>query len=384
MRLVFLLIIFLFNFNIVWGGQNSLRPSSTIIKLGTSLPLSGHAAYLGQEVLSGMQAYLKAINEKGGINGYKIVLKVYDDRYSPPLMIGNVKTLVEKDNVLALISLVGTPTTLTVVKYCEEKGIPLLFPVTGAIELRKPIKRTIFNLRPSYWNECRVAVDFLVKKGFRRFAIVYQHDAYGLNGLEGIRRRLFRYELEPIICIPYFRGQAMVSQIIEKLIKAHPDVVCFIGTSDIGISLIKRYVKLSSKIPVFYGVSFVGIKNMVENLSNTPVTLYMTSVFPYYIKEENKAIREYKNLMLRYSKQKYFSALSFEGFLNMKLLVMVLKNLEKNPSREAIIKALENIQNFDIGLEEKVSFGPNDHQGLKKVFLIKIKNGKIKQISTKN
>ncbi|OAG27438.1 ABC transporter substrate-binding protein [Thermodesulfatator autotrophicus] len=356
----------------------------SFIKIGTSLPLSGHASYLGEEVLSGMKAYLKAINEKGGVCGHKIILKAYDDKYSPPLMIGNVKTLVEKDKVLALISLVGTPTTLTVVKYCENKGIPLLFPITGAIELRKPVRKNIFNLRPSYWDECKLAVDFFIKKGFRRFAIVYQNDAYGLNGLEATRRRLFCYDMEPVISISYLRGQANINQIVTRLIEAKPDIVFFIGTANIGELLIKEYRKRTSSIPTFYAVSFAGVKDMAERLENLPVKMYITTVLPYYVHKNTPAIKEYRKLMQHYFPKKELSALSFEGFLNAKLLVKVLEKIEGEISSKKLIETLENLQNFDLGIKEKINLSPESHQGLNKVFLLKIEHGKIFQVNTTN
>ena len=104
--------------------------SNREILVGTSVPLTGHASYLGQGIVTGMNAYFNHINSQGGINGRKIKLTAYDDDYNPPLMISNVKRMIDKDQVFALIGLVGTPTTLTVVEACEKQKIPLLFPFT--------------------------------------------------------------------------------------------------------------------------------------------------------------------------------------------------------------------------------------------------------------
>ncbi|WP_157608072.1 ABC transporter substrate-binding protein [Thermodesulfatator atlanticus] len=353
------------------------------ILLGTSLPLSGHASYLGHEVMKGMEAYFKFVNEQGGVWGRKIVLKAYDDRYNPPLMIGNVRTLVEEDKVFALISLVGTPTTLTVLKYCELNRVPILFPITGAIELRRPVWRYVFNLRPSYWDECRVAVDYFIKKGKKRFAVFYQQDAYGFNGLEGTEKSLWAHGLEPIAKAHYFRGQKDIKEALYKIGKASPDVIVLVGTAEVCTSFIKNYVTLYGKTPTFYAVSFSGLEDVAQLIKDLDVKVYMTSVLPP-LTENLPAIKEYVRIMKKYFPKEKVSSLSFEGFLNAKLFVEIIRKIGLSIDREKLIDTLENLKNFDIGLLEPINFSSHDHQGLKKVYFYRIKNGKIYYLFSAN
>ncbi len=348
------------------------------ILLGTSLPLSGHAAYLGQEVLKGMQAYFNFINQQGGVCGRKIVLKAYDDAYNPPLTIGNVKNLVEKDRVFALLSLVGTPTTLTVVEFCKKKHIPLLFPITGAIELRRPVRRYVFNLRPSYWDESRLAVDFLIKKLHKkRFAILYQHDAYGLNGLEGIKRRLLHYDLDLVGKAYFFRGAHNLDKQLNKLLKTNPEVIAIIGTAEIYAKFMQDlWLREKAKNIIFLGISFTGAYTLAQEIKNLPYDVYITQVLPSF-NEDLPAAKEYRKLFQRYFPQQSYSSLSFEGFLNAKLFTVALQKLGPHPSRQKLIVTLERFRNLDLGLAEKISFSANDHQGLKKVYLIHIKNDQL-------
>ena len=55
------------------------------------------------------EAYFRKINAEGGINGRKINFITYDDGYSPPKAVEQVRKLVESDEVLAVFSPVGTP-----------------------------------------------------------------------------------------------------------------------------------------------------------------------------------------------------------------------------------------------------------------------------------
>jgi branched-chain amino acid transport system substrate-binding protein len=53
------------------------------------------------------------VNERGGINGRSVNLLSYDDAYSPPRT-EQVRKLLEGDEVLAIVGLVGTPTNAAV------------------------------------------------------------------------------------------------------------------------------------------------------------------------------------------------------------------------------------------------------------------------------
>jgi branched-chain amino acid transport system substrate-binding protein len=57
--------------------------SDSEIKIGQTMPYSGPASAYGT-IGKAEVAYLKMINEQGGINGRKINLVSLDDGYSPP------------------------------------------------------------------------------------------------------------------------------------------------------------------------------------------------------------------------------------------------------------------------------------------------------------
>ena len=84
--------------------------SDTEIKIGNIMPYSGPASAYGI-IGKTEEAYFKMINDKGGINGRKIVYVTYDDGYSPPKAVEQVRKLVESDEVLVVFNpLVRRPT----------------------------------------------------------------------------------------------------------------------------------------------------------------------------------------------------------------------------------------------------------------------------------
>src|SRR3978361_853145 len=111
--------------------------TDTEIKVGQTIPLSGPASAYGS--LGKVQAaYIRMINEQGGINGRKVNLIQYDDAYSPPKTVEQVRKLVESDEILTTFQIIGTPPNAAVQKYLNDKKVPQLLASTGASRFSAP------------------------------------------------------------------------------------------------------------------------------------------------------------------------------------------------------------------------------------------------------
>ena len=85
----------------------------SVIKIGNLAPYSGpasaYSAFAKTEA-----AYMRMLNDKGGINGRKIQFISYDDAYSPAKAVEQARKLVEQDEVLAIFQAVGTPSNAAI------------------------------------------------------------------------------------------------------------------------------------------------------------------------------------------------------------------------------------------------------------------------------
>src|SRR5437773_10001045 len=97
--------------------------SDTEIKIGNTNPYSGPASAYGT-IGKTIEAYFKKVNAEGGINGRKINFISYDDGYSPPKTVEQVRKLVESDEVLLVFQPLGTPSNTAIQKYMNAKKVP--------------------------------------------------------------------------------------------------------------------------------------------------------------------------------------------------------------------------------------------------------------------
>ncbi len=162
--------------------------TATEIKVGNTMPYSGpNSAYgvIGRTE----QAFFRMVNEQGGIAGRRINFVTYDDGFSPPKAVEQVRRLVEQDRVAFLFNTLGTPTNSAVVRYVNQRKVPHLFLATGADKWgdHKDHPWTI-GWQPSYRTEAQIyAKAILERKPDARLALLYQNDDFGKDYLAGVR-----------------------------------------------------------------------------------------------------------------------------------------------------------------------------------------------------
>lgn len=100
------------------------------IKLGSTMPLSGQLASVGQN-RAGVEALVDSVNADGGIDGKKLELTVLDDKGDPARAVSNVQRLISKEGVDALVAVTTTPVNLAIAEFAVEQCVPNLFALTG-------------------------------------------------------------------------------------------------------------------------------------------------------------------------------------------------------------------------------------------------------------
>src|SRR5258708_17810665 len=83
------------------------------IKIGNIMPYSGPASAYGI-IGKTMSAYMRMINDNGGVNGRKINFISYDDAYHPPTTVGQARKLVESDEVFLIFASLGPASNATI------------------------------------------------------------------------------------------------------------------------------------------------------------------------------------------------------------------------------------------------------------------------------
>ncbi|ACS79180.1 ABC transporter substrate-binding protein [Maridesulfovibrio salexigens] len=370
--------------------------------LGMSAAFTGPSKGLGIELYRGSTAYFNHINAQGGINGHKVVIKFLDDGYNPEPAIRNTIKLVEKDKVTALFNYVGTPTVtrvLPVIKHFNSQEPEFLFfPFTGAQPQREfPYEEYVFNLRASYRQETWGLVHNLYMIGRHRIAVFYQADAYGRSGWDGIRKALKEKDLDIVAETTYRRGASFndsMQEQVEIIKKGNPDAIISVGAYEACAAFVRDARDAGIDVPIC-NLSFVGSENMLELLDDLSRSsgkdytrdLVNSQTVPSYEDTSLPAVREYREAMAKnppppegfgkdYTPLE-FSFISFEGFLNAKVMAKILEKVSMPQYEGNIYSATLSIRNLDIGIGTDINFGRGKHQGLDEVYYTTVSDGKF-------
>jgi ABC-type branched-subunit amino acid transport system substrate-binding protein len=321
---------------------------------------------------------IEEINGGGGIHHRRIRVIAYDDGYDPPRCVANTRRLIDKDRVFCLFSYVGTPTSVKIIDIVEDAKIPLLGLFTGADKLRFPFRHYIFNVRSSYYQETNAIVRYFVEeKRLRRIAVFYQYDDYGFDGLKGTQIALQKHGLSPVTTASFIRGTLDVEGALDKIQASRAQAVIMIGTYSPCAKFI-REAKARNYNPLFHNVSFVGPDKLVQELGDASEGVFITQVVPPPSERILlPACEQYSRLLGKYYPQDEPNFVSFEGFINARLLIEALRRTGRDITREGFVRALESIKEHYVGIGAVINFGPRDHQGIDDVYLTQVKNGEL-------
>jgi branched-chain amino acid transport system substrate-binding protein len=175
------------------GANNDMGPgvSDSEVKIGQTMPYSGPASAYAA-IGKAEAAYFRMINERGGIDGRKVNLLSLDDGYSPPRTVEQIRRLVEQDHVQLIFSTFGTATNAAVQRYLNERGVPQLFPVSGAKRWGDPDRFPwTIGFQPTLQAEGRAVAYYIMQtRPNARVAVLYQNDDFGKDYLKGFEERL--------------------------------------------------------------------------------------------------------------------------------------------------------------------------------------------------
>jgi branched-chain amino acid transport system substrate-binding protein len=355
--------------------------SDTEIKIGQTVPFSGPASAYAT-IGKAQAAYIKMVNEQGGVNGRKINYIQYDDAYSPPKTVEQVRKLVESDEVLLTFQLIGTPSNAAVQKYLNQKKVPQLFAATGATKFTDPknFPWTI-GFNPNYQTEGRIYARYILTNyPNAKIGVLYQNDDLGRDYIAGLKAGLGDKAARMIVAETSYEvtDPTIDSQIVQiKTVGA--DLVFDASTPKFAAQAIKKIADLGWK-PVHIldiNATSVGAVMKPAGLENSKGVISVTygkdPLDPTW--KDDAGMKRYFAFMSKYYPDgDKDSSFNTYGYSTAQLLVEVLKRCADDLTRENVMKqatSLNGVQ-LDLSLPGIVgSTSPNDYRVNKQLQMMK-------------
>jgi len=346
--------------------------SDTEIKIGQTVPFSGPASAYAS-IGKTQAAYFKMINDQGGINGRKLTLVQYDDAYSPPKAVEQVRKLVESDEVLLTFQIIGTPSNAAVQKYLNAKKVPQLFAATGATRFSDPKSFPwTMGFNPNYFVEGRIYGQYILKEyPNAKIGILYQNDDLGKDYLNGIKAGLGNKASSMIVAeASYEVSDPTIDSQILKLKDAGADLLFSASTPKFAAQAIKKNFELG-----WHPVHIVDINATSVGAVMQPAGLEASKgvISVNYGKDpldptwkDDPGMKKYFDFMAKYYPDgDKNSNINTYGYSTAQLLVQVLQQCGDDLTRENVMKQATSLKDVvgDLALPGmKINTSPTDYR----------------------
>jgi ABC-type branched-subunit amino acid transport system substrate-binding protein len=329
--------------------------TDTEIKIGQTAPYSGPLSSLG--VFARIEAaYLRKINDSGGINGRKVTLISLDDAFSPPKTVEQTRKLVEGEEVLAIVGSIGTPTNLATSKYLNSKGVPqiLLLASTPKLDDSDNLPWTTTFMMPQPV-ETRIYAEYLLKsKPDARIAVIYQNDDLGKGNLGWFKAALGANASTMIVKeAAYDVTEPTIDSQIVTLKASGADTLFHASNARFAAQSIRKAHELGWKVQhvLLSGVSVISsvLRPAGLEASTGAVTSFWLKSPEDPMWDNDSDMLEYRAFMKQWAPGELIEESAF-AYTTAQMIVEVLKRCGDDLSRENLLKQATNIQGLQLPL----------------------------------
>jgi branched-chain amino acid transport system substrate-binding protein len=344
------------------------------IKIGLFAPITGPAAADGASARHAVELAVKEVNAAGGVRGKTVELIVYDDRLNPQEAVAVANKLIEKDQVVAVVSGSYSGPTRVTAPIFAKAGVPM---VAGYAVHPDVTRSGESNFRNGFLGtvEGAAAAELAVKTlGAKRIAVLSMDNDYGRELGTGFRARAEKLGATIVTYQAYkFPGEREFRPFLTRVKEANPDLLFACGYYNEGALITRQGQELGLKVPI------VGTEGM-----DSPKFLELAGPAAEGVMITTNLDRDDPRPMvqgfLKGYRQAYGIDADMVGASSFDALKILLAAIERaGTDRKAIIKALTETRDYD-GLTGRIARFVKG-EAIKPVQIQVVKDGKFRRHS---
>ncbi len=339
------------------------------IRIGQWGPQTGPAAPWGS-VARGSSVLFNLVNDEGGIHGRKIKYFYRDDQYNPAQTKAVVKELVEKQGIFAFVGGVSAAGGLAVKDYLAQNKVIWVGPATSVKEYVFPANSYLFSVYPLYEDEASILTKYIVENlKIKKIGLFYQNDAYGKNGLEGVKQRMNKYKLKLVAEIPVETGEKDLASQMLKFKNAGAEAVIMWVSPTTAVIALKTSASIGFK-PQWVSSNTLSDYALMHKISGGLWEGVITGAFSLPPDSDHPLMTKYRNAAKKYAPEERWGLFYMAGIMFAEPFVDALKRVGPSLSTEACLKALNKTTKFQ-GVGPMITWTAAQHQGSDSVMIWK-------------
>ncbi|WP_136525355.1 ABC transporter substrate-binding protein [Geomonas ferrireducens] len=232
------------------------------IKIGGLFAVTGPASFLGEPEKKTLELLANELNAKGGINGSKVEVVVYDTGGDATKAVQLANKLIKNDKVVAIVGPSTTGESMAVIPIAEKEQVPLISCAAG-IKITEPVKKWVFKT-PA--NDHVAAEKILIqaeKLKQKNIALITVSDSFGSSGREQLKQMAAKRGFKIVADEVYSPKDTDMTPQLTKIKAAKPDAIICWGTNP-GPAIITRNIQQLGIKTQVYQSHGVASKKYIE------------------------------------------------------------------------------------------------------------------------
>jgi len=348
--------------------------SDNQILIGTTLPVSGPLAEMGQVVKDVINDYFAEVNQQGGIYNRRLELKVSETGSTAAATRANVERLIRDEKVFAMTSVFLAGSESELVPVFAQSEVPLVGPVTLNPQPGTPVNREIFYLLSGNAGQAGALISFLKKRGDLKdggLAVMYHRGELNASVREGILKQCERESLKQPTVYEYTAGSLDADEYVKFLRqRQEPTAVFLIGS----LADTLAFMSAAAKVNWFPQILLQG-GSVASGIFDAPAgfegKIFFTAPNSPF-EQTPEGVNEFKAFVEKYKLPSKNLVAQAAAYSSAKVLVEALKRVGKDLSREKLIQALEGFYEFQTGLTPPLTYGPNRRIGALGAYVVTV------------
>ena len=223
------------------------------VKIGFTGPITGPAAFLGQQMKWGADLAVADLNAKGGVLGRKVSVEMQDSQCRPADALSAAEKLLSQDQVDVMLGDLCSGATVALMPVVEKAGKPMIVSISTlpAITAKSGVggNKWVFRTVPNDDMMADAAAAKFKASSAKTIAFLAEDTDYGRESI-----RLLKAKIGPDVQImseDYVKNtEADFLSILTRLRASKPDALGLFMLDQQGTNLMKQYVQFGLTIPL--------------------------------------------------------------------------------------------------------------------------------------
>ena len=336
------------------GAQDVPGVTKDSITIGSFGAMTGPNYLFGKMVMNGVEAVFDKVNGEGGIHGRKLQLLREDDRCEPAAAIAAVKKLIHQDKVFMLHGGGCSNASIAAKDEVAQAGVPWLIFASVHDGLTNPVAPTIYSSALTASIESQAQVEFALKQGAKKIAVVSMRDSWGRSRHEPLTEYLKKKGVTLAADEELAPDANDATPVVLRLRQAGADAVIMLLYPKPAAVFLRDAAKFAYK-PLTIGQSAIADLSAFEEQVGVPgATANFVTISQSRYTPDAPEMSAWREAIQKKYPGDRLSVFNMFGIGSAQVLIAALKAAGPNLTCDTVLKAFGELKN----VETEIYAGP--------------------------